>query len=398
MVSDMFDPALLAALALAGASPTPLLVVPFAALQGDVPARAGDKLAALLAEELKTQGGPATTVASAPPRDGGAAALEVARAEVKRGRELITAGKPGAAAEVLAAAVDKLWGPAAPAVAAVELADALGWLARARFQGADDAGGKAALIAAAKMSPGRALPAEEGSPQFTALATRERTQALVEKGGLRVDSVPSGAACELDGHDIGRTPLLIQSVPVGDHLIKVSFPSGDVWATKVSIGKGDTAKVSAVAGGGGPGDRLAAGLAQNRVTPEALAAAKALLEESKAGAVLFGGLSRGGKGINADAFVLARGGDLRRLPRASVDGELLGAGTDLVPLLAGLAALPTAPAVKPGEQVAPEVMAAEDRPVSHDYPTGIPDKRPDPSGPRKVVRRPVTETPATEGR
>jgi hypothetical protein len=382
--------ALAALLALPALAETKVVVIPFAALQGDVPPKAGEKVAGLLAEELKGQEGVSSEVGGQGEKETAEPTLRAAQADVARAIPLLDAGKPREAAKLLVGAVERMFGPAAALADANEIADALSLLARARFQAADDEGGTAALRAAVRIAPARELAAVKGSPRFARIAGEEKDRGIADKAQLRVDSVPSGAGCEVDGHDLGRTSLLIQSVPAGEHLVKVSFPSGDVWAAKVTVtGKDEPTRVLANVGGVGPAGRVAGALSKNTISPVALAAAKEALGAAKADAVVFGGLSRGGKGLFLDAFVYGKDGSLKRLPRATFDEELIGAGSDLAPAAAGFAAGSSKEA-KEGETIAREVRvsSSEENALKRTYPVSEQAEETKDSGPRRVITGP----------
>src|SRR5438270_13448703 len=102
---------------------TRVVVVPFAALQGDVPPKAGDKAAALLVEEMKAQEGLAPALAAAEVVAAAQPAHDAAVKSLGDAKALLEAGKPHEAAKLLEAAVAQLYGNAAPLADAGELAD-----------------------------------------------------------------------------------------------------------------------------------------------------------------------------------------------------------------------------------------------------------------------------------
>jgi hypothetical protein len=79
-----------------------------------------------------------------------------------------------------------------------------------------------------------------------------------------------------------------------------------------------------------PESRVLAILAQNKLDPQVVAAAKEEAKNADADLLVFGALSREGKNLALDSFVLEVGsGAVRRLPRSSFDAELLSAGMEL---------------------------------------------------------------------
>lgn len=64
-------------------------------------------------------------------------------------------------------------------------------------------------------------------------------------GTLVVDSRPTGARVFLDGRSIGTTPLVLNSVAVGDHAIRLDMAGYQGWGTSVKILSGERSRVAA---------------------------------------------------------------------------------------------------------------------------------------------------------
>jgi hypothetical protein len=62
-------------------------------------------------------------------------------------------------------------------------------------------------------------------------------------GGLRVDSYPSGATVNVDGRDFGVTPLTVDQVAEGPHVVVLKSESGSVRRA-VTISAGQTFELS----------------------------------------------------------------------------------------------------------------------------------------------------------
>jgi hypothetical protein len=82
-----------------------------------------------------------------------------------------------------------------------------------------------------------------------------------------------------------------------------------------------------------PESRLLAALSHNALDAATVSAAKNAAKEMEAELLVFGALSREGKNLALDGFLLnASSGEVRRLPRSTFDPELLSAGMELYTL------------------------------------------------------------------
>jgi eukaryotic-like serine/threonine-protein kinase len=62
------------------------------------------------------------------------------------------------------------------------------------------------------------------------------------KGSLTLFTIPAGAKVTLKGKEVGKTPLLNQSLPAGTHLLLLAFPDGKKKQLSAQIEAGKTAK------------------------------------------------------------------------------------------------------------------------------------------------------------
>ena len=60
-----------------------------------------------------------------------------------------------------------------------------------------------------------------------------------------VDSRPAGANVFVDGRLIGTTPLVMETMSVGDHAIRLDREGYQRWATSVRIVSGERSRVAA---------------------------------------------------------------------------------------------------------------------------------------------------------
>ena len=63
-------------------------------------------------------------------------------------------------------------------------------------------------------------------------------------GSLYVDSRPRGATVLLDGKNIGVTPLSLDNIPIGSHVVRIEMTGKLPWSTATRIAAGETARVT----------------------------------------------------------------------------------------------------------------------------------------------------------
>jgi hypothetical protein len=120
---------------------------------------------------------------------------------------------------------------------------------------------------------------------------------------------------------------MIKEVPPGLHLWSARLPTGEAAGGVLEVLAGKTAAAKATSATKDPAARLLVGVAQNRIDAEVVAAAKAAAKAADADSVVFGAVSKDGKGLALDSFLFTTTRpELRRLPRAQFDPELLNAG------------------------------------------------------------------------
>ncbi|MCP3139044.1 PEGA domain-containing protein [Pyxidicoccus xibeiensis] len=316
-------------------------VLPFQAVSADVPARAGPRVTARLVSEVHaTEGLTVATPARAPGEAPPEPPLVTARAAVKEAIAARAARDFPRANAALTRAVEAYAAGAAALTDTAELADAYALRAAVRYATGRDSEAAASLTQALTIAPGRPLPLAESSPLFARMVDNVReAQQAQPRGGVRFDSVPHGLAVTLDGQPVGLAPVRVTGVPPGAHLWRAVLPSGEAVGGVVDVASEREATVTVRPAGTGPEAALALALAGNRVDAAALEAASALGRAAGADLVVFGTVSRAGSGLTLESFVLAPGDKApRRLPRLSVDVELLEAGTPLRAQVAALAA------------------------------------------------------------
>ncbi len=331
-----------AAPAPAASSAPKLAILPFAALGGDIPQRTGPKAAGMLTTEFKS----VEAVQLLDTRKANAGAdpfadgLAAARKGVEEAKDLRKKRKFRLADEALAKAVAG-YRALAPGVTDIgEVADAYALWSAVQYNTGRDDEGLRSLSSALSLAPDRELPLAATSPLFARVVTDVRKGVKASaKNLLSVESTPAGGAVFVDGIPLGGSPLQVKDVPAGLHFWKVALANGETVGGVVEVVHGKPSKVSGVATTKDPESRMLAQLAQNKLDAELVAAAKEHATALQADMLLFGALSKDGKGLSLDSFLyVASSNEVRRLQRTSFDGELLSAGMEFYNLAGTLTA------------------------------------------------------------
>lgn len=316
-----------------------LTVLPFAALSGEVPARAGQKAAGMLSTEFKNAEGVKLVDAKKQAvTDASSESLAAARKAVEEAKAFRQKKKFRLADESLAKALEAYKKAAAGITDIGEVVDAYALASAVEFNTGKDDEGQKSLSTALGMAPTRELPLAATSPLFARVVADTR-KAVVSgpKGTLQVETTPSGAALLIDGVAMGGSPLLIKDVPAGVHFWRAALPNGEVLGGAAEVAAGKTTKVTAASTTKDPESRLLSVLSQNKLDQELLSAAKELAQGAQVDWLVFGALTKEGKGLGLDAFLFtAQPSEVRRLPHAQFDAELLSAGMELYNLAGGV--------------------------------------------------------------
>ncbi len=317
-----------------------LTVLPFAALTGDVPQRAGTKAVGMLTTEFKSADSFALIDGKKEKGAGSAEeALEAARKAVTEAKDLRGKKKLRLAEEALQRAITGYKNATAALPEVGEVVDAYALLSAVQYNTGRDEEGAKSLNQAITLAPDRELPLAQTSALFARVVTDAR-KVLKDgaRGTLMMESSPSNAPVLLDGLALGTTPLSVKDVPPGLHFWKATLPSGEPLGGVIEVMAGKQAAVKAASASKDPESRLLSSLAQNKLDAELVAAAREHAKSSEADLVVFGALSKEGKGLALDTFLFAAStGDVRRMARASFDTELLSAGMEFFNLAGELA-------------------------------------------------------------
>lgn len=317
-----------------------IAVVPFAALNGDIPNRAGTKAAGMLSTELKnTQGVQLVVAPPSPDADPAKDAVLRARNLVEEAKGLRDQKKFRLAEEALQKALTDFRTAASELETVEELADTYALLSAVQYVTGQDEKGQVSLDLALGLVGRNELALQKTSALFSKVVEeRRKVIAAAPKGQLLIESTPSGAAVFMDGVAVGNAPVVVKDVPPGVHLWRVRLPTGDMSGGAVEISSGKETKVAGRVTATDAQSRIISSLAQNTLDAAAVTAAQEHAKSINADLVIVGALSRQGKGLAMDAFLLtASSGELKRLPRKTFDNELLSAGMEFYNLAGELA-------------------------------------------------------------
>jgi predicted small integral membrane protein len=354
----LFFMAIAAAPAHALAGEAKIQVLPFAPLSGEVPVAAGEKTARLLSAALENLG-IAAPVPGLEPDGAAQRALESARKAIALGRGLEGGRDFVAAAASYRGAIESFTAAAPLLADAVELSDAHVALGAALYRTGEDAEAEQELGSAVSLTPLRPFAGEATSPLF-ALAVktiRQRAQAS-ERAALRLDSTPPRARVELDGVELGRTPLEVFGIPGGEHLWRVLLPTSTPRGGVLRLSGERRERIEVALGGSAPAEKLIAALSAGRLGADGLALAHAVVASAGGEPLVLGALGPRGPDLQLESFLYhSAKGTLVRLHARSFDAELLSAGTALFELAREIAAR----LEEPGDPVAlPALVLARD--------------------------------------
>lgn len=317
-----------------------LSVMPFAALTGDLPPRASTKTTGMLVQEFKSADAFQLVELRKDANDGPAAtALDEARRLVEDAKAQRAKKKFRLADEALTRALAEYEKAATALPEPGELVDTWALLAAVQFNTGRDDEGQVSVNRALALAPERELPLAGTSALFSKLVEASRKNLKDgPKGSLLLESSPSNAPVTLDGLALGSTPLLVKDVPPGVHVWRAQLATGEALGGFVEVQAGKQATARAASANKDPEARLLAALALNKLDADALTAAKEQAAAADAEFLVFGALSKEGKGLALDSFLFtASSNELRRLPRARFDAELLSAGTEFYNIAGELA-------------------------------------------------------------
>ena len=334
--------------ALADEDATPLVVLPYASLHGDVPQSVGDKVAEVIAGELKSRDELTLVTLGASASGDNVAAPKAAdpmadgKASLTKAAELARKNKFKPAGDAYAHAIAELRTHADLLDNASILADAYLQYAVALLRSGADEESETALVAVVRLDPVRQLSAETFPGAFIRSFENVRRKTLAKpRGALKISSAPAGGKVKIDGVDLGETPLLAREMVAGEHFVRVER-GGLAWGAKVDVAPSGTTQASAVFGGSGGGAGLAgllSAVGNGSVDRASLDQVRALAKSAKAQVVLFGAVAKDDDNYAVSSFLYSAKEDTAApLTTINVDAEFLSASIEVLKLADDIAA------------------------------------------------------------
>lgn len=339
----------LASTSVAAEGKVKISVVPYAPLYDSIPRATGERIAETLVTEL--QNNEAFEVAPLPDEGGGAAAaapeakkgpsdaaskaIEAAKADLEKGKDLLGKRKVKPALDAFdrtIAAYEKH----ADAVFDVQpLVQANLKRAVALFLlGREDEAAKGPIPAAVRLDPSITLTAgEEYANVFVGEVEKARKRLAAEGyGALRIDTTPPGAQVKVDDRDATTTPVLVKGLLPGVHYVQIKPPGGDWYAQKIEVKRDDTAKITPDTQTKKEGAIAATVtyLSKNNLDDGAKKQIDAIAAKTGAAFVVIGGAYAKGPnmGIVSLLYSKAKGGFVD-LPALELDRDMLGAAIEI---------------------------------------------------------------------
>ncbi len=322
-------------------------VVPYAPLYDSIPRATGERIAETLVTELQNNeafevaplpdegGSAAAPEAKKGPTDAANKAIEAAKADLEKGKDLLGKRKVKPALDAFDRAIgayDKF--PEAafdlkPLVeASLKRAVALFLLGR------EDEAAKGPIPAAVRLNPTITLtPGDEYANVFVGEVEKAKKRLAAEGyGALRIDTTPPGAQVKVDDRDATTTPVLVKGLLPGTHFVSIKPPGGDWYAQKIEVKRDETAKITpdSQTKKEGPIAATVTYLSKNNLDDGAKKQIDAIAARTGAAFVVIGGAYAKGTnmGIVSLLYSKAKGGFVD-LPALELDRDMLGAAIEI---------------------------------------------------------------------
>ena len=330
--------------AVASADPTRVLVLPYAPLYESIPRATGEQIANTFEEGLR--GKSSVELRSLPAESAGAsakaatdeqkAAVMEARADLERGRDLLSRRRVPQALRAFEASIEKLKANAIALENTEALQEALLRRAAALFlMGREVEAEKGPIVEALVLNPGVRLEESDGyGKPFIELVEKVRQGEIAERGygELRVDTTPPGALVWVDGREALTSPVRVSGIVPGTHYISIKLPSVDTYTEVVEIQKDALFRISPDDEGKaeGPVTTLVTHLSKNQLDDAAKTQLAALARRAEADMVVFGGAFADGAEMGIVSYVYSVADDsIASLQRVTLNREMLGATIEI---------------------------------------------------------------------
>ncbi|AKU91912.1 PEGA domain-containing protein [Vulgatibacter incomptus] len=331
--------------AVAMADKVKVVVVPYAPLFDSIPRATGEQIAATLEDGLGANGG--VKLVKLPKEAGGAGggakkataeqtkAVEAARADLARGKELLASRKMKPALDAFTQAVSEMESNFIAVEDIDPLVDAYLKQAVALFRmGREGQAAQGPLVKAIRVQPSLRIAAgDEYDQVFVDLYEKVRGGLAAEgTGSLRVDTTPPGAGVWIDGREAATSPVLVAGLLPGVHYVKIKLPSTDPYVERVEIRKDELFRITPDDGSKKEGAvaSLITKLTHNDLDADARAQVAAVAKQTGAQVVVIGGAYAKGANMGIVSFAFhVKEGTFSELQPVTLDRDMLGASIEI---------------------------------------------------------------------
>lgn len=171
-----------------------------------------------------------------PPDDDAESSLKRAETGFKESKDAFEAKAYEDAERKLRATVKEFSRAAAAMSRCAHLCDAIAMYAAVLQQRGEVEEAKITLLDLLALAPTHELDRKKFPQEFLTLRAQVATSRNAQlRGQATVKSKPAGGAVFLDGEMVGYTPVTLQTLPVGKHLVRVERPGFKQWGTVLEV-------------------------------------------------------------------------------------------------------------------------------------------------------------------
>jgi tetratricopeptide (TPR) repeat protein len=235
---------------------TPVVILPYAPLYGEMPQSTGDRATEFVSKEVaETKGLKLVPLGEKKGDKAEVDEIELAKKEIDEAKSLfekaaaLAKAKPPKvkpAADTYEKGIQQFLLNFQGADDFKALSDAYVQLAIARFKLGNEEEAIKLLDDVIRVDPDRMLAPPEVANIFATLHAKSRkAYHAKERGQIKVLSTPAGARVTLDGKDLGETPLLARDVLPGEHYVRVTKAGQGAFWKKVKVVSGEEVSLAA---------------------------------------------------------------------------------------------------------------------------------------------------------
>ncbi|MBS1151834.1 MAG: hypothetical protein H6Q89_3532 [Myxococcaceae bacterium] len=176
-----------------------------------------------------------------PPDEDSAASLKRAETGFKESREAFEARNYEDAERKLRATVKEFTKAASALKTCGHLCDAVAMYAAVLQARGDVEEAKIAILDLQALGPTFELDRKKYPQEFISLRATVATSRNAQlRGNVNLKTKPNGARVYLDGEFMGYTPIKLETLPIGKHILRVERPGFKQWGTVVEVSPEET--------------------------------------------------------------------------------------------------------------------------------------------------------------